>query len=220
MTEPEESAELTESSDIEATSEDEAPSEVESPEAEGAESEVAAPEPVASNDAVPHVNRRASRGIEWMRMVAYRIVPALAVVLVAAAAGLWYLTTTHASAADRDKVVKVARDGTVAILSYQPETVRQQLTDARKLLTTPFLNDYTTLTKQVIPGAEERHMASVTTVPAAAAVSVDGNHAVVLLFVNQKVIVGGQPPTETPTTARVTLERLGGQWLIAKFEPV
>nr|WP_238391878.1 MULTISPECIES: hypothetical protein [unclassified Mycolicibacterium] len=219
MTEPEESAELTESSDIEATSEAEA-AEPEVAESEVAESEVAEPEPVASNDTVPQVHRSASHGIEWTRMVAYRIVPTLAVVLVAAAAGLWYLTTTHATDAERDKVVKVARDGTAAILSYQPETVRQQLTDARKLLTTPFLNDYTTLTKQVIPGAEERHMASVTTVPAAAAVSVDGNHAVVLVFVNQKVIVGDQPPTETPTTARVTLERLGGQWLIAKFEPV
>ena len=32
--------------------------------------------------------------------------------------------------------------------------------------------------------------------------------------------VGDQLPTSTPTSARVTLERLGGQWLIAKFEPV
>ena len=111
-------------------------------------------------------------------------------------------------------------DGTVALLSYQPDTVRQQLTDARKLLTTPFLDEYTTLTKSVIPGAEQRRIAAATSVPAAAAVSVEENHAVVLVFVNQTVRIGDQPPTSTPTSARVTLERLGGQWLIAKFEPV
>lgn len=186
------------------------------PELDAAELEA---EPVAANDAVPQVKPQKPR-VEWARMTAYRVLPVLAVVLAAAAGGLWYLTASRSTEADQAAVIKVASDGTVALLSYEPDTVRRQLTDARKLLTTPFLDEYTTLTKSVIPGAEERHISAATSVPAAAAVSLEKNHAVVLVFVNQTVRVGDQPPTSTPTSARVTLERLGGQWLIAKFEPV
>ena len=197
-----------------------ADAEVESTEAEPDEADAVETESAATNAAVPQVNPLQPGGTEWARVTAYRVLPVLALVLAAAAGGLWYLTTKHSNDAQRAAVIKLASDGTVTLLSYQPDTVRQQLTDARKLLTTPFLDEYTTLTKSVIPGAEQRRIAAATSVPAAAAVSVEENHAVVLVFVNQIVRVGDQPPTSTPTSARVTLERLGGQWLIAKFEPV
>lgn len=212
MDEPDEAAET----ELEPT---ELEAEPESEESEGSESESAEAASAAADDAVPQA-KPLNPGIEWGRVIAYRVLPALAVVLAAAAGGLWYLTARHSNEAEQAAVIKVARDGTVALLSYEPDTVRQQLTDARKLLTTPFLDEYTTLTKSVIPGAEQRHISAATSVPAAAAVSVDENHAVVLVFVNQTVRVGDQPPTSTPTSARVTLERLGGQWLIANFEPV
>lgn len=200
MDEPDEAAETElESTELEAEPESEEP--------EGTESESEAAE-AAADDAVPQPKTLKPR-IEWGRVIAYRVLPALAVVLAAAAGGLWYLTARHSNEAEQAAVIKVARDGTVALLSYEPDTVRQQLTDARKLLTTPFLDEYTTLTKSVIPGAEQRHISAATSVPAAAAVSVDENHAVVLVFVNQTVRVGDQPPTSTPTSARVTLERLG-----------
>lgn len=202
--EPDESAEP----EIEATEAE--------PELDAAELEA---EPVPTNDVVPQAKLRKPR-VQWARMTAYRVLPALALALAAAAGGLWYLTVSRSTEAEQAAVIKVASDGTVALLSYEPDTVRRQLTDARKLLTTPFLDEYTTLTKSVIPGAEERHISAATSVPAAAAVSVEKNHAVVLVFVNQTVRIGDQPPTSTPTSARVTLERLGGQWLIAKFEPV
>ncbi|KAB7761636.1 hypothetical protein [Mycolicibacterium mucogenicum] len=193
-----------------------AEAELESTEPEQDAAEPVEAEPAAPKDAVPQSNP----GIAWVRVAAYRILPVLALVLAVVAGGLWYLTSRHGNEADQAAVIKVASDGTVALLSYEPDTVRQQLTDARKLLTTPFLDEYTTLTKSVIPGAEQRHISAATSVPAAAAVSVEENHAVVLVFVNQIVRVGDQLPTSTPTSARVTLERLGGQWLIAKFEPV
>ncbi len=212
MDEPDESAET----ELAATE-----AEAEATEPDATEPDATAPEaePVAVNDAVPQAKPQKPR-IEWARVTAYRVLPVLALVLAAAAGGLWYLTANHSNEAEQAAVIKVASDGTVALLSYEPDTVRRQLTDARKLLTTPFLDEYTTLTKSVIPGAEQRHISAATSVPAAAAVSFEKNHAVVLVFVNQIVRIGDQPPTSTPTSARVTLERLGGQWLIAKFEPV
>ena len=211
MEEPDESAET----EREAAELESAEAEAE-PVAEATEAEA---EPVVVNDAVPQPKSQ-KPPVEWARVTAYRVLPVLALVLAAAAGGLWYLTANHGNEAEQATVIKVASDGTVALLSYEPDTVRRQLTDARKLLTTPFLDEYTTLTKSVIPGAEQRHISAATSVPAAAAVSVEKNHAVVLVFVNQTVRIGDQPPTSTPTSARVTLERLGGQWLIAKFEPV
>jgi Mce-associated membrane protein len=60
----------------------------------------------------------------------------------------------------------------------------------------------------------------VATVPAVASVSAKPNQAVVLVFVNQTVIVGQDAPTDTASSVRVTLDKVGDRWLIAKFDPV
>ena len=57
------------------------------------------------------------------------------------------------------------------------------------------------------------------TVPAMASASANSNHAVVLVFVNQTV-VGQDAPTDTASSVRVTLDKVGGRWLISKFDPV
>ncbi|CDO88935.1 hypothetical protein AWC29_22040 [Mycobacterium triplex] len=54
----------------------------------------------------------------------------------------------------------------------------------------------------------------------AASVSAATNHAVVLLFVNQTIVVGQDAPTSTASSVRVTLDRIGGRWLISQFDPV
>ena len=50
--------------------------------------------------------------------------------------------------------------------------------------------------------------------------SADPRHAVVLVFVNQTVVVGKDAPTDTASSVRVTLEKVGDRWLISKFDPV
>ncbi|GAB5011279.1 hypothetical protein MAHJHV63_39310 [Mycobacterium avium subsp. hominissuis] len=50
--------------------------------------------------------------------------------------------------------------------------------------------------------------------------SATGNHAVVLLFVDQTVTVGQDAPTNTASIVRVTLDKIGDQWLITGFDPV
>jgi Mce-associated membrane protein len=51
-------------------------------------------------------------------------------------------------------------------------------------------------------------------------VSADPRHAVVLVFVNQTVVVGQTAPTDTASSVRVTLDKVGDRWLISKFDPV
>ena len=72
----------------------------------------------------------------------------------------------------------------------------------------------------VIPGAREKQISAVASVPAAASVSATATEAVVLVFVNQTVIVGQDAPTDTASSVRVTLEKVGDSWLISKFDPV
>jgi Mce-associated membrane protein len=121
----------------------------------------------------------------------------------------------------RIESVQAAKDSTIALLSYKPDTVEQQLGAARDLLTGDFRDSYTSLTNDVvIPGAKQKQISAVATVPAVASVSAKPNQAVVLVFVNQTVIVGQDAPTDTASSVRVTLDKVGDRWLIAKFDPV
>jgi Mce-associated membrane protein len=117
--------------------------------------------------------------------------------------------------------MQVAKDSTVRMLSYSPDTVDQQLNSARDLLTGEFRDSYTGLINDVvIPGAKEKQISAVASVPAAAVVSADQNHAVLLVFVNQTVVVGGGAPTDTASSVRVAMEKHDDHWLISKFDPV
>jgi Mce-associated membrane protein len=40
------------------------------------------------------------------------------------------------------------------------------------------------------------------------------------VFVDQSVTVGADVPTTTASSVKVTLDRIGGRWLISDFTPV
>jgi Mce-associated membrane protein len=167
------------------------------------------------------------RRIPWARVFAYGVLPAV-VLLLAMGAGYLKWMDTAARVDDTTNVnsparqaMQAAKDSTVTLLSYKPETVDKQLTAARDLLTGDFRDSYTSLTNDVvIPGAKQKQISAVATVPAVASVSAEPHHAVVLVFVNQTVVVGQDAPTDTASSVRVTLEKAGDRWLISKFEPV
>lgn len=164
----------------------------------------------------------AKRRTPWSRVVAFALLPALALVLALGAGYLkWRDNSVRSSEVAADTSVQAARDTTIALLSYKPETVEEQLGAARDLLTGEFRDSYTSLTNDVvIPGAKEKQISAVASVPAAASVSATETEAVVLVFVNQTVIVGQDAPTDTASSVRVTLEKVGDRWLISKFDPV
>lgn len=176
-----------------------------------------ATEAEATEAVKPPKNRMA-----WSRVVAFALLPALALVL---AMGAGYLKWRDNSVRNNEIAamtsVQAARDSTIALLSYTPDKVEEQLGAARDLLTGDFREAYTSLTDDVvIPGAKEQQISAVASVPAAASVSASPNEAVVLLFVNQTVSVGAAVPTDTASSVRVTLEKDGDRWLISKFDPV
>jgi Mce-associated membrane protein len=173
-------------------------------------------------DETPVEPTSAKRRIQWSKAIAYGLLPGLVFLLASAAGYLkWQDGTAREAQAARVGSVQAATDSTVALLSYRPDTVETDLDAAKSRLTGTFLDAYTKLTHDlVIPGAKQKQISAVATVPAAAATSATPTHAVVLLFVNQSVIVGRDAPTSTASSVRVTLDKVGARWLISQFDPV
>lgn len=162
------------------------------------------------------------RRIGWKRVLAYGVLPGLALILSGA---VGYLKFQDWSARDcqlaRIQSVQAATESTTAMLSYKPDSVDKDLTTARDRLNGTFRDSYTQLIHDVvIPGAKQKQILAKATVPAAASVSANEKHAVVLVFVNQTITVGNDPPTDTASSVRVTLDKIGGHWLISQFDPV
>lgn len=168
----------------------------------------------------PQSDRGETRRVNWSRVLVYGFLPGL-VLLLAMAAGLlkWKDSSVRNADLARSQSVAAARDSAVAVLSFRFDTVDQDVAAARERLTGGFLDTYTQVTQDaVIPDAKERHVSATASVPAAASESANENHAVVLLFVNETVRIGNSPPTDAPSSVRVTLDKIGERWLISGFE--
>ena len=185
------------------------------------------PTETADEASVSAEPEKPKRRIQRARVFAFGVLPAVALLLAMGAGYLKWMDNsarvddiTNAESPAR-QAMQAAKDSTIALLSYKPDTVGQQLTAARDLLTGDFRDSYTSLTNDVvIPGAKQKQISAVATVPAMASASANSNHAVVLVFVNQTVVVGQDAPTDTASSVRVTLDKVGGRWLISKFDPV
>lgn len=158
----------------------------------------------------------------WTRLLAFGILPAFALLLtVGAGYAKWRGDSIAALEADRVASVQAARDGGVAMLAYTPSSVEADLNAARDRLTGEFRESYSALIDDVvIPGSQQRNISSEVTIAAAGSASVDGDRAVVLLFVDQTTTIGDGAPTQTASAVRVTLDRVGNDWRIAGFDPV
>ncbi|WP_319458229.1 MULTISPECIES: hypothetical protein [unclassified Mycobacterium] len=161
------------------------------------------------------------RRSKLVRAFSFGVVPFAALAVALGAAYLKYEdSTTRAADSAGVESVQAAKESTIAMLSYTPDTAQASLTAARDRLTGTFRDSYTSLTDDVvIPGAREKKISATATVAAAASVSASADHAVVVVFVNQAVIMGNDAPTQTASVVQVTLDKVGNRWLIAGFDP-
>lgn len=122
----------------------------------------------------------------------------------------------------RDEVLDAARNGTVAVLTYSPETVDKDLADAKSQLTGDFLKQYTDFTQQtVVPAAKNSGVKTEATVTRAAVSQMKPGSAQVLVFVNQVTTSRARPtPALATSSVIVTLVDQGGRWLISDFKPI
>ena len=178
---------------------------------ERAEGGVAADEPA-----------KVERRISWSRVVAYGVLPALVLSLAGGTGYLkWVDSSARASHVAAIESVVAAKDSTIVLLSYKSDSVEKDLEAAKARLTGKFKDSYSQLINDVvIPGAKRGHISTTAAVPAAVSVSASPDHAVTLLFVNQTAVVDKEPPSDTASSVRVTLDKVGGRWLISGFDPV
>ncbi|BBZ70417.1 hypothetical protein MPRS_15100 [Mycobacterium paraseoulense] len=162
------------------------------------------------------------KAISWRAALVYAVLPGLAMLLAVGAGFLkWKDSSAHSADAARIESVRAATDSTIKMLSYRPDSVEADLGSARDRLTGSFRDAYIQLTRDVvIPGSKQRQISAVATVPAAASVSASPNHAVVLMFVNQTIMVGNDPPSSTASSVRVVLDKFNNRWLVSDFTPV
>ena len=193
-----------------------------SDEAQAAEDSEAADETEGADETEETEPDQTKRRISWSRVVVYGVLPGLALSLASAAGYLkWQDASARQSQIARVESVAAAKDSTIALLSYKSDTVEKDLDAAKSRLTGAFKESYSHLINDVvIPGAKREHISTTVTVPAASSVSATPDHAVALLFVNQSVVVGKDQPSDTDSSVRVTLDKVGGRWLISGFDPV
>ena len=163
------------------------------------------------------------------RLPAIPLIP-VALVLGLLAAGLlagWlyfsqYRPDEQTDGAVAQTVVNAARDGTVALLSYKPDTLNQDFAAAKSHLTGDFLDYYDKFTKDVVtPAAQSKGVTTTAQVVGAAAAELKPDKAVVLVFINQATTSKERPdPAMASSSANVSLAKVHGEWLISKFDPL
>jgi Mce-associated membrane protein len=157
------------------------------------------------------------------------LIPAALVLGLLAAGGLagWlyfaqFRPDTQTDNAVAQSAVNAARDGTVALLSYKPDTLNQDFAAAKSHLTGDFLNYYDQFTKEVVtPAAQTKGVTTTAQVAGAAVSELNPDKAVVLVFINQATTSKERPdPAMASSSAKVSLAKVHGEWLINKFDPL
>jgi Mce-associated membrane protein len=186
----------------------------------GADAEASPADPDLADEEAPPEDKGGVR--RRVRLLAYGVLPALVLLLAVGTGYLkWFDGSTHAAELAGVEARQAAIDSTIAMLSYRPDTVDRDLGAAAGRLTGGFKESYTKLVHDVvIPGSKQQQITAVATVPAAATVSASANHVVVLVFADQTITIGHDTPSNTASRVRVTLDNVGGRWLIAGFDPI
>jgi Mce-associated membrane protein len=134
----------------------------------------------------------------------------------------FYLPDRATSAGAAKAAVSAASDGTVAVLSYSPDTLDHDFSSAKSHLTGDFLSYYDQFTTQIVaPAAKQKSVKTTAVVLRAALTDFHPNSANVLLFVNQTTQSKDRPePSMTSSSVLVTLTKADDKWLISSFNPV
>jgi Mce-associated membrane protein len=166
---------------------------------------------------------------EAKRRSSGKILPAVLALLVVASltllGGLYWFSyrpdrATDAAAAKT--AISAASEGTVAVLSYSPDTLDRDFSSAKSHLTGDFLTYYNQFTQQIVaPAAKQKSVKTSAVVLRAALSEFHADSAVVLLFVNQSTQSKDRPePALTSSSVVVQLTKADGKWLISSFNPV
>lgn len=177
----------------------------------------------------PTPSKRSWRRDIWRRQITVKPIPVILILLVLISGGVTAWLYAHYHQPDQRTSPRVARaalsaasDGTVALLSYSPDSLDKDFAAARSHLTGDFLSYYDQFTQQIVaPAAKQKSLKTSAHVMRAAVAELHPDSAVVLVFVNQSTTSKDNPePSMAASSALVNLSLVDGKWLITKFTPV
>jgi Mce-associated membrane protein len=118
--------------------------------------------------------------------------------------------------------LEAAKNGTVALLSYSPDSLDKDFASAKTHLTGDFLSYYTQFTEQIVtPAAKQKSVKTTASVVRAAVSEIRPESAVVLVFVNQTTTSKENPDGAfAASSVKVGMKKIDGAWLISTFDPV
>lgn len=133
-----------------------------------------------------------------------------------------YRTDVQTDESVASAAVRAASEGTVALLSYQPDSVDTDLTAAKTHLTGEFLTYYGKFSDEILlPAARERAVRSEASVVRAAEAEIHPDTAKVLVYVNQTTTSRERPDaSRTANAVMVSLTKVDERWLISAFDPI
>jgi Mce-associated membrane protein len=133
-----------------------------------------------------------------------------------------YRPDQETDAAASKVALEAAKNGTVALLSYSPESLDKDFAAAKSHLTGDFLSYYTQFTEQIVtPAAQQKSVKTTASVVRAAVSELRPNSAVVLVFVNQNTTSKENPDGAfAVSSVKVSLTKIDSTWLISSFDPV
>ncbi|WP_102419588.1 hypothetical protein [Mycobacterium sp. 4858] len=158
-----------------------------------------------------------------------KVVPILllSLLLISGGVATWLYFTQYrpdkqTDAGVANAVVTAASDGTVALLSYSPDTLDKDFAAAKSHLSGDFLSYYNQFTEQIVaPAAKQKSLKTSARVIGAAVSELHPNSAIVLVLVDQSTTSKDNPdPAMASSSVLVSLSRVNGAWLITKFDPV
>lgn len=158
-----------------------------------------------------------------------KVVPVILIVLLLLSGGVatWlyfkqYRPDKQTDPSVASAVANAASDGTVALLSYSPDTLDKDFAAAKTHLSGDFLSYYNQFTEQIVaPAAKQKSLKTNARVLGAAVQELHPNSAVVLVLVDQSTTSKDNPdPAMASSSVLVSLARVNGAWLITKFDPV
>lgn len=155
------------------------------------------------------------------RLISLIVAVVAAVGLAGASFFLQYRPNQQTDDVAAHAVIKAASDGTVALLSYSPENLDNDVAAGKSHLTGELLRYFAGFSQYfVAPAVRQQGVKASASVLRAAVADMRPNSAVVLVFVHQTTTSRGKPdPLLSTSSVRVTLTKVNGSWLIAKFEP-
>jgi len=175
----------------------------------------------ARTNGLAAIKRRIRMCLERWRSI---VATVLVVTAVGVALGLYFILyrpDQQVGDAAAHRATQVASDGAVAVLSYAPDHLDHDFAKTKSYLTGDFLAYYTKFTEQIAALAQQKQVTQTAQVIRAAVAELDPDSAVVLVFINQTVSSKEKPqPQTTAVSARVTLTKVKGSWLISKLDPL